>query len=174
MSMPHHEDELMDLVDENDHVIGQKLRSEIYAEEIFNFRVVNGFVVNARGELWIPRRSAHKRRYPSCLDFGVGGHVESGETYDQAFEREVREELNLDVKQLPVRLLGHLYPHLDHVSVFMQVYEIRLDVAPNYNKDDFVEYFWMQPQELLDRIEQGEPAKTDIPPLIKRFYLNHK
>lgn len=166
-----HDDELMDLVDENDVVIGQKLRSEIYADKVFNFRVVNGFIVNAKGELWVPRRSAHKRRYPSCLDFSVGGHVESGESYEQAFAREVEEELNLDVAQLHVKKLGHLFPHKHHVSVFMQMYEIRLDVVPNYNKDDFVDYFWLQPKALLDWIEQGEPAKTDIPPLLKRFYL---
>lgn len=171
MSTHHQEDELMDLVDENDVVIGQKLRSEIYAEEIYNFRVVNAFVINQKGELWIPRRSAHKRRYPSCLDLGVGGHVESGESYDQALAREVKEELNLDVSQLDVRLLGHLYPHKDNVSVFMQVYEIHLDEVPDYNRDDFVAFFWMKPQELMDKIKQGVPAKTDIPPLLKRFYL---
>jgi len=44
-------DEYLDLVNENDEVIGRKLRSEIYAEHLSNFRVVNAFVVNSKGEL---------------------------------------------------------------------------------------------------------------------------
>jgi hypothetical protein len=42
-------DELLDLVDENDQAIGQKLRSEIYHEKLSNFRVVNAFLINDQG-----------------------------------------------------------------------------------------------------------------------------
>jgi len=74
-------DEYLDLVDLQDSVIGRKLRSEVYAEHLSNFRVVNAFVLNSKGELWIPRRTADKRIFPLCLDMSVGGHVESGESY---------------------------------------------------------------------------------------------
>ena len=56
---PH--DELLDLVDENDHVIGVMRRSEVYGKKLRNIRVINAFIVNSKGELWIPRRTAHKR-----------------------------------------------------------------------------------------------------------------
>src|SRR3990167_1715083 len=90
-------DEYLDLVDDNDIVIGKKKRSEVYAEHLSNFRVVNAFVINTKGELWIPRRAAHKRVFPLCLDMSMGGHVETGDSYEQAFARETREELNIDV-----------------------------------------------------------------------------
>jgi isopentenyl-diphosphate delta-isomerase len=48
-------DEYLDLVSENDEVIGKKLRSEIYAEHLSNFRVVNAFLVNSEGKLWVAR-----------------------------------------------------------------------------------------------------------------------
>ena len=80
-------DEFLDLVDENDNVIGQKRWSEVYAEHFSNFRVVNAFVINSKGEIWIPRRSAHKRIFPLCLDMSMGGHVESGESYEVYRER---------------------------------------------------------------------------------------
>ena len=80
-------DEMLDLVDENDCVIGTARRSEVYAKELRNIRVVNAFVINSKGELWIPRRTAHKRSYPSCLDMSMGGHVESGETYEEAVSK---------------------------------------------------------------------------------------
>jgi len=163
-------DEYLDLVNEQDEVIGKKLRSEVYAEGLSNFRVVNAFLVNSEGKLWLPRRGAHKRIFPLCLDMSMGGHVESGETYEFSFKRELGEELNIDADKTPWKLLGHLTPEKDNVSAYMNVYEIRTDGAPNFNPDDFTEYFWLTPEELLEKISQGEKTKGDLPTLVKIFY----
>lgn len=165
-------DEYLDLVNERDEVIGRKLRSEIYAEKLLNFRVVNAFLINLKGELWIPKRSHHKPLFPGCLDMSMGGHVESGETYDQAFKRELQEELNLNADDLSWKVRAHLHPQYDKVSVFMQVYEIYTDLAPKYNPDEFIESFWIQPAKLLQKIEEGTPSKSDLPILIRRLYTS--
>ncbi|MFY9463164.1 MAG: hypothetical protein WAP52_03190 [Candidatus Sungiibacteriota bacterium] len=65
-------DELLDLVDAQDRVIGVMRRGEVYAKGIHNIRVVNAFIINTKGELWIPRRTADKRSFPLCLDMRVG------------------------------------------------------------------------------------------------------
>lgn len=88
-------EEWLDLVNEHDQVVGRVTRSEAWANK-FLVRVINAFVVNTAGQLWIPRRTAHKRMFPNCLDMSVGGHVEPGESYEAAFQRETFEELNLD------------------------------------------------------------------------------
>lgn len=163
-------DENLDLVDEEDRVIGVLPRSEVYARGLRNIRVVNLFIINSKGELWIPRRTAHKKLYPLHLDMSMGGHVMSGEAYDEAFGRETAEELRIDVAKTPYRLLGNLTPHEHGVSAFMKVYEITQDEAPPYNPDDFVEYFWLKPEEVLARIVAGEKAKSDLPKLVKIFY----
>ena len=163
-------DEYLDLVDERDTVIDRKLRSEVYAEQLTNFRVINAFVINAEGQLWIPRRTENKRLFPLCLDIGVGGHVESGETYDEALRRETSEEVNIDISKVTYRLLGKLAPHTDGVSAFMQVYEIEVAEAPRYNPTDYIEYFWLTPGEALARIDGGDKAKGDLPKLIRKFY----
>ena len=163
-------EEYLDLVDENDQVIGRKLRSEVHAEGLHNFRAVNVFIVNEKGEIWIPRRQAHKQIAPLGFDMSMGGHVESGETYEEALKREAMEELNIDTDLIPVRLLGHLTPSKDGVHCFQNVYEIRSDVVPEFNPDDFIEYFWLNPQVLLDRITSGEKAKSDLSILVKKFY----
>lgn len=163
-------DEYLDLVNERDEVIGKKLRSEVYAEDLHNFRVVNAFVINSEGKLWLPRRGPNKRIFPLCLDMGMGGHVESGETYDQAFMRETKEELNIDTNTTPWKMLGHLTPQHDGVSAYMNVYEIQNNEVPPYNTDDFVEYFWLTPEELFAKIETGEKTKGDLPKLVKIFY----
>lgn len=163
-------DEYLDLVDTQDNVIGKKLRRDVYTENLSNFRVINAFVVNSKGEIWIPRRTADKRIFPLCLDMSVGGHVESGETYDDTFRRETAEELNIDISKVEYRLLDKLTPESDGVSAHMQVYEILLDEAPEYNPADFVEYYWLTPEDALKRINEGEKAKEDLPILIKKFY----
>ncbi len=163
-------DEYLDLVDENDTIIGKKKRSEVHAEHLSNFRVVNAFVVNAKGELWIPRRTVDKHMFPLCLDMSMGGHVAHGEAYADALKREMQEELNINTDKTPCRLLGHLMPQKDGVSAHMNVYEIRMDETPPYNKRDFVESFWLTPKALFERISRGEKTKDDLPKLVKIFY----
>jgi isopentenyl-diphosphate delta-isomerase len=166
------DDEILDVVDKNDNVIGHKSRSDLYQEDSSDFRVINVFLVNDQGRIWIPRRTAHKSIYPLCLDMSVGGHVRSGESYEAAFKREVREELNIDTDHVPWRLLGHLTPYDDGVSAFMQVYEIQANQAPMYNPDDFVEYSWLGPEEILNKAQNGERVKDDLPKLIRIFYMD--
>ncbi|MBI4118841.1 MAG: NUDIX hydrolase [Parcubacteria group bacterium] len=168
--MNHEPDEFLDLVDENDKVIGRKKRSEVYTEKLSNFRVVNAFVVNSKDEIWIPRRTANKRMFPLYLDMSMGGHVESGESYENAFKRETMEELNIDTGKAQTRLLGHLSPQKDGVSANMNVYEIKTDETPNYNHNDFTEHFWLTPQALFERIANGEKTKGDLPKLVRIFY----
>jgi isopentenyldiphosphate isomerase len=162
-------DEYLDLVNIHDEIIGKKLRSEVYAEGLSNFRVVNAFLVNLKGQLWIPRRSLNKRLFPGGFDMSMGGHVESGETYEQAFKRELVEELNIKAEEIYWKLLGYLTPK-DGVSAFMKVYEISTNTTPQYNLNDFTESFWLTPGELIKRIEAGESSKSDLPILVRKFY----
>ncbi len=163
-------EELLDLVDSNDQVIGRKSRAEIYAEKLSCYRAINGFVVNQRGQLWIPRRAPHAIIFPLCLDMSVGGHVRSGETYEEAFRRELKEELDFDLSQFVYQELGYLRSHQDNVSSFMKVYEIQADEVSHYNRNDFIEFYWLTPGELMERIKNGDQAKSDLPRLLNIFY----
>lgn len=164
------DEEILDLVNENDEVIGQMPRSEVTAKKMKNKRVINAFIVNDDGKLWIPRRSANKAQHPSALDMSVGGHVESGEDYDACFARETMEETRLDVTKFPHKLLGKMTPHEHGTNAFMCVYEIRANDVPNYNPEDFSEYYWLTPQEVLDRLANGDISKHDLPIIIRSFY----
>ncbi len=99
-------DELLDIVDKDDEVIGQCLKSEIYEKGLKNFRVVNAFLLNSEGKLWIMRRTNKPALFPLSLDMSVGGHVKAGESYIQALERELKEELNLDLRSCNWKRLG--------------------------------------------------------------------
>lgn len=164
-------DEYLDLVNTNDEIIGKELRSLIYQERLSNFRVVNGFVINSKRQLWIPQRKYDKEIFPGALDFSVGGHVESGESYDDAFRWESKEELKIDTSITNYRLLGKLSPEQDGVASFMQIYEIPMEQIPKYNPDDFVKSYWLYPHQLLTMIQNGKPAKSDLSIVVNRFYV---
>lgn len=165
-------DELLDLVNSSDQVIGQKRRSEIYQQQLRNFRVVNGFLINSQRELWIPRRTFHKKIFPGGLDFSIGGHVESGESYEAAFAREVAEELGIDLKTAVFREIGYLSPYEYPISAFMKVFEITTDTIPQYNRQDFVEAFWLTPTALLAKLKtESHPPKDDLEKLVRLFYF---
>lgn len=163
-------DEILDLVDENDAVIGQATRSEIYEKNMCNFRVINAFLINDNGELWIPKRAANKRVFPLCLDMSVGGHVETGETYEEALVRETMEELNIDLNRVAYKEVAFFTPYKTDVSAFMKVYTINYNQVPDYNRDDFVEYQWLLPDKLLELINSGVKAKGDLPKITNMLF----
>lgn len=164
-----HAEEWLDLVDEHDRVVGQVERAEAWARRL-PIRVVNAFLVNSRGKLWIPRRTLTKKTFPGCLDLSMGGHVGAGESYEAAFRREVREELNLDVDTLPWREIAAFSPFGTGLSSFMRVYEIRSDAAPAYNPADFSGAEWLRPRQVLARVAGGEASKGDLAELVRRCY----
>lgn len=165
----HTDTEWLDKVNEQDEVVGRISRADpaLCWREV---RVVNAFLRNAAGQLWIPRRSPSKSLYPSALDVSVGGAVQSGESYLQAFRREAAEELNLDIDQLDWQLIATFSPYQTGLSSFIHAYEIRSDLAPRFNPADFTGGEWLAPAKLLQRIEQGDPAKGDLPELVRRCY----
>ncbi|MBI5644547.1 NUDIX domain-containing protein [Candidatus Kaiserbacteria bacterium] len=164
------QDEYLDLVDENDNVIDRKLRSEVHAGKLKNFRAINVFIRNSEGKLWIPRRTAHKQLFPLGLDFSSAGHVQSGDTYEETLRKDLMEELNIDVTKYPIHLLGKVTPAILN-TCFAMTYEIQSDETPRYNPDDFIESFWLSPEEVVTRIERGDYAKRFLAPLVRYFYL---
>jgi isopentenyldiphosphate isomerase len=84
--------EYMDIVNEDDEVIGRDTRENVHARHEIH-RGVHVFVVNARGELLLQLRSATTATYPGHWDASVGGQVGAGETYLAAARRELAEEL---------------------------------------------------------------------------------
>lgn len=166
---PRMPEEILDLVNEQDEVIGRLSRTEVYAQDLHNFRAIHVFVINSEGKIWIPRRVASKKFWPRSLDYSAAGHVESGEAYDTAFHREVSEEINIDTQKIPWRALGKITPS-EGAFCFQMVYEIQSDQTPRYNSDDFLEAQWLFPQEIVSLIEKGEPEVVDLAYTLKKFY----
>ncbi len=165
-------DELLDIVDKQDKVITSKWRSEIYLDrQQYIIRSVWLFLKNSQGQLWIPRRTAHKELNPLALDGSAVGHVGAGESYEAAIIRETQEELNIDLIQTNFEEIGYIGPQLQEFKAFVKIFELQTNEVPSYNSHDFVEYFWLTPNEIIERIKAGDKAKSYLPKIIKKLYL---
>lgn len=86
--------ELFDVVDEQDRVIGVEPRGVVHARGL-RHRAVHLFVFNASGELFLQKRSPWKDRHPGKWDSSASGHLDHGENYIHAAQREITEELGI-------------------------------------------------------------------------------
>jgi isopentenyl-diphosphate delta-isomerase len=101
----------------------------------------------------------------------MGGHVATGESYEEALRRELMEELRMDVHVVTYREIGILTPHKHGTSAFMKVFLIQCNDDPDFNTNDFIEFLWLTPQEVLLRLENGDTGKGDLPRMIRLLFL---
>ncbi len=89
-------EELFPVVDLSGTVVGRATRGECHGGSMLLHPVVHLHVFNSRGELYLQRRPLWKDIQPGRWDTAVGGHVDYGETVDEALRREVREEIGIE------------------------------------------------------------------------------
>ncbi|MEY2494060.1 MAG: rRNA (adenine1518-N6/adenine1519-N6)-dimethyltransferase [Verrucomicrobiota bacterium] len=93
------------VVDEQDRVVGDAPRGEVHGNNL-RHRAVHIFIFNGRGELFLQKRSRWKDRHPRLWDSSAAGHVDAGEEYDAAANRELQEELGISAELSRVAKLG--------------------------------------------------------------------
>ena len=74
-------EEIFDVVNERDEVIGQQPRSEVHRLGLMH-RAVHVLVFNAAGQVFLQKRSMKKDRQPGLWDSSASGHMDTGEDYD--------------------------------------------------------------------------------------------
>jgi len=96
-------EEIFDVVDDRDRVIGKQTRQEVHRRGL-KHRAIHLLVFNQRGEVFLQKRSFKKDTFPGAWDSSASGHLDSGETYDACVVREAREEIGLFLERTPKRL----------------------------------------------------------------------
>ena len=159
-------DELVDVVDENDRVLRQAIRKEIRQRNL-RHRAVYILVFNARGQLFIHRRSPTKDIFPGYWDVAVGGVVAAGEDYDNAAARELHEELG--VRSVSLRRLFSMRYEDPSNQVYGMVYSCACEGGFTLQASEILSGEWMDLDVLLERTQHAPFCPDGLEAL--RLYL---
>jgi isopentenyldiphosphate isomerase len=145
-------DEWLDIVDEQDHIVGRAPRGEATAQRLLH-RVAFIRVLDEHGRLFVHRRAPTKLVFPSYYDMFVGGVVAAGESYDEAARREATEELGVDDLPELTFLDKFLYESPQH-AWWSAVYELRYDGPVHPQADEIVWHAFLTEDELAAKLSE--------------------
>jgi isopentenyldiphosphate isomerase len=86
--------EPFEIYDDAGRRIGIAERARVHREGLWH-RAAHVWLFTGDGRLWIQRRAADKDVCPGCWDFSVGEHLRPGESFHEAAQRGLREELGV-------------------------------------------------------------------------------
>lgn len=162
-------EEIFDIVDSADNVIGQAPRSEVHARGLLH-RAVNIFVFNTAGRLLLQKRSAAKDEFPGCYTSSASGHLSAGETYDEAAPRELKEELGLS---LPLQRLVQIPGGPHNANEHTVLYRAVTDEPPRPDPEEIESVGYFDLDELAAIMDQ-DPAQFAQPfRVLFRWYYEH-
>lgn len=145
-------EEIFDVVNERDEVIGQAPRSEVHRRRL-RHRAVHVLVFNARGELFLQKRSMKKDCYPGAWDSSASGHLDRGEDYDACAVREVREELGVALPTAPRRLFK-IDSCAETGQEFVWIYQCRHEGPFDLHPEEIERGGWFEPAEISRWMEE--------------------
>lgn len=97
--------ELVDIVDENNKLTGQvEDRWVAYKKGMWR-RVVSCWIMNKEGKILLQKRAKAKLKNPGKWA-KTGGQIDTKETPDEAIQREVKEEIGIEVPKEQVKLVS--------------------------------------------------------------------
>lgn len=148
--------EMLDILDENGNLTGQKeSRETVHKNKLWHIHV-GVWLMNEQGEILFQKRSPNKKVNPNKWT-RTGGHVSSEETPLQGIQREVEEEIGVEIPTQKFELIN------------IEKYEGEKSRHYSYNYFVFVNYkideYTMQKEEVIDlkyiTIEEMEIAKKN-------------
>lgn len=149
------------VVDENDVVIGAEYM-RIAVEKGLIRRASRVYVFNESGQLLIQQRST-KVAKPLMFDQSAAGHVDEGETYEEAARRELKEELGLEGYGLTV-----VATSFRDCDFYNGIYKITIpnSTSINFDREELTHVMWWSPEQVDEALaktpEKFTPAFAEV------------
>ena len=134
--------EILDEVDENNNLTGNKLDKDyMHNNKIFH-REVCAVIVNEKNEFLIQKRASCKKQKPNMWGL-TAGHIDAEEDVKDALLREIKEEIGINVKK----------EELDFIDIEKVVEE---------KNCCFVYYYYVKVKEKIEDMTMQEDEVSDL------------
>ncbi len=162
------------LVTPQDEVLGQMGKMQAHHEGVLH-RAFSVFLFNKKGEMLLQKRADSKYHSPGEWTNACCSHPRWGETYKEAAERRLQEELGISTNITPkfhflykADVGGNLIEHeLDHV--FVGEYEGEF----NLNPEEVSEIRYLTMEDLISELDRNPEKFTPWFKIILKEYQDH-
>jgi isopentenyldiphosphate isomerase len=167
-------EEIFDVVNEHDEVVGQNTRREVHRLGL-KHRAVHVLVFNARGEVFLQKRSMKKDIAAGKWDSSASGHLDTGEDYDACAVREVREEIGLHLMATgasrPLMRLFKISPSQETGWEFCWIYRCTNEGPFVLHPDEIETGDWFAPDAVTRRVNEQPQDFASAFVLIWQIFL---
>lgn len=158
---------LLDIYDENENLIGQEQRSVVHTKGLWH-KTTHCWLVKEPGMILFQKRSSNLKDNPGKLYTTASGHVDAGETPQQALQREVIEECGVNLDTSKAKLIDKLKYTADftktdgtefHDRAIVEVYLLETDkslVNFDFQEEELDGIFAVPVKETLDLFKNKE------------------
>jgi isopentenyldiphosphate isomerase len=128
------DEEIFDIVTAEGKIIGKAPRSAVHGNPQLLHPVVHIHVFNKNGQIYLQKRANNKEVQPNKWDTSVGGHIQSGESVEQALVREAEEELG--IKNVNFQPLYRYVMKNDYESELVYTFRLKYNGPIKVNKEE--------------------------------------
>ncbi|MBP7811219.1 MAG: NUDIX domain-containing protein [Candidatus Moranbacteria bacterium] len=144
--------ELIDLVDKKNNVIGVTDAETAHAQKQLH-RVVGVFLFDTDGGMYLQNGNKYNK-----YDLSVGGHVKQGESLGDAAQREMTEELGI---QVPLTHVSTFLPSNNKMGHFWALYQGQAPAHWNFlPTEEVTSVIQMSTLEILEKLETSPELFT--------------
>ncbi len=164
-------EELLEIVDEHNRVIGRASRKEAHEKQLMH-RSVHILLFDSKGELFVQKRSENKDRFPLHYDSSAAGHLSVGEEYANCASRELEEELG--VSDVPLVEVAHFKACEEMSWEHVSLYVCRTDKPIVINLDEVAEGNFYTLEEVADFIDREPAAFTSEFKFLFHWFVHNR
>lgn len=126
---------------------------------------------NGAVKVLVQKRCEDKDSFPGCFDCSSAGHVDAGETFEEAALRELKEELGISATQAELRFLFFQHVHGDNIfhgrrfinneinAVYMLEKEVNIEDIV-FEPKEIAGVEWQDLDEILKILEAGDDGPS--------------
>jgi isopentenyldiphosphate isomerase len=159
----------LDVVDEDDRVIGRETREKTHSSGLWH-RGVHVLIFNSKERLILQMRSAIKDKCPNHYDCSVSEHVEEGEAYEDAAIRGLGEELGITDAKLK-KILKFRMNYGPNDNMISELYECQHDGPVRIDKYETQSLECLSLHEIKEMLTKNEDKFASWTKEILKWYL---